>query len=297
MPRTARRAPRAQRARLRDRAPRSTYFLYPGRAEAIRVALAIGGVKFEDERLSVEDWKKHDKSCTPYGQLPVLYADGQPLAQSLAILAYASTIAGLHKCCNTPLTYAKVYEIVFLVDVRLRAYTPLSQPLPPPRPRARASLARASPTAAGACARAARRPAARAQSPAQEIFDALKPTYSMSHDEQISARKALMGEGGAIARVWGHIEKRLERNAKEHKYVVTHMVTAADVCVFCMAAMLSSGWLNGIDKDFLKNYPHVRAHKAMVAQMPRVREFYGHLPQQTKAAWQQAGIDIKAYQQ
>ncbi|KAG8463165.1 hypothetical protein KFE25_011162 [Diacronema lutheri] len=230
----------------RPKSVKLTYFLYPGRAEAIRVALAIGGVKFEDERLSVEDWKKHDKSCTPYGQLPVLYADGQPLAQSLAILAYASTIAGLHKCCNTPLTYAKVYEIVFLVD---------------------------------------------------EIFDALKPTYSMSHDEQISARKALMGEGGAIARVWGHIEKRLERNAKEHKYVVTHMVTAADVCVFCMAAMLSSGWLNGIDKDFLKNYPHVRAHKAMVAQMPRVREFYGHLPQQTKAAWQQAGIDIKAYQQ
>ena len=62
-----------------------TYFdFHGGRGEPARLALSIGGIPFEDDRVQFTDWERR-KTDTPFGALPVLEVDGQVLAQSNAI--------------------------------------------------------------------------------------------------------------------------------------------------------------------------------------------------------------------
>ncbi|CAD7700301.1 unnamed protein product [Ostreobium quekettii] len=72
-----------------------TYFNIKGRAEPIRLALYIGGIEFEDNRLTGEQFAEL-KPSLPYGQVPVLEVDGEVIAQGLAQLCYAGKLAGLY---------------------------------------------------------------------------------------------------------------------------------------------------------------------------------------------------------
>jgi len=72
------------------------YFGIPGRGEAVRPALAIGGVDFEDARVPFQAWGKV-KPTTPWGTVPVLeLADGSQLAQARSILRFVGTATGLY---------------------------------------------------------------------------------------------------------------------------------------------------------------------------------------------------------
>ena len=65
-----------------------SYFDFQGgRGEPARIALSIGGVAFEDDRVPPADWLRR-KADTPFGALPVLEVDGQIVAQSNAINRY-----------------------------------------------------------------------------------------------------------------------------------------------------------------------------------------------------------------
>jgi len=66
-----------------------------GRGEAARLALAIGGVAFEEDRIPVADWPKH-QAGTRFRALPILEIDGEPLTQSNAINRYVGRLAGLY---------------------------------------------------------------------------------------------------------------------------------------------------------------------------------------------------------
>ncbi|CAI2332156.1 unnamed protein product [Caenorhabditis sp. 36 PRJEB53466] len=73
-----------------------TYFPSRGNGEVARQILAYAGQEFVDERIPKDQWPAI-KDSTPFGQLPVLYVDGKPLAQSVAIdrfLARQFGIAG-----------------------------------------------------------------------------------------------------------------------------------------------------------------------------------------------------------
>ncbi|EGZ28033.1 hypothetical protein PHYSODRAFT_466681 [Phytophthora sojae] len=72
-----------------------TYFPFPGRAEPIRLALFIGGIPFEDERIGAGELEQR-RSSLPFNQLPVLDVDGEVISQALAILRYAGTLGGLY---------------------------------------------------------------------------------------------------------------------------------------------------------------------------------------------------------
>lgn len=72
------------------------YFGIPGRGEAIRLALAIGGVKFEDKRVPFPAWGKI-KPTTPWGTLPVLeLADGLQISQARSVLRFVGKYTGLY---------------------------------------------------------------------------------------------------------------------------------------------------------------------------------------------------------
>lgn len=76
--------------------PKLVYFDIDGaRGEAARLAMAIGGVPFEDDRVKFADWESR-KPGTPFGALPVLEIDGQAVAQSNGINRYVGKLAGLY---------------------------------------------------------------------------------------------------------------------------------------------------------------------------------------------------------
>jgi len=73
-----------------------TYFdFHGGRGEPARIALSIGGIPFEDERVKGADWERR-KADTPFGALPLLEKDGEILAQSNAINRYVGRLTNLY---------------------------------------------------------------------------------------------------------------------------------------------------------------------------------------------------------
>ncbi|KAH6580103.1 hypothetical protein BASA50_005064 [Batrachochytrium salamandrivorans] len=92
-----------------------TYFGIRARAEASRLALYVGGVPFEDERVSGEGWGAM-KQATPFGQLPLLTINGSTqIAQSNAILRYAGSLGGLYPAAD-PIKAALVDQIVMHIE-------------------------------------------------------------------------------------------------------------------------------------------------------------------------------------
>ena len=70
--------------------PKFTYLDIKGFGEAIRLALYIGKIEFEDHRVSYAEIREMAKEGKlPYGQVPVLQLDGVTYAQSGAILRWA----------------------------------------------------------------------------------------------------------------------------------------------------------------------------------------------------------------
>jgi glutathione S-transferase len=73
-----------------------TYFdFHGGRGEPARLALAMAGIPFEDDRVTFADWPRR-KSEMPFGAMPVLEVDGKLLSQSNAINTYVGRLAGLY---------------------------------------------------------------------------------------------------------------------------------------------------------------------------------------------------------
>jgi glutathione S-transferase len=104
------------------------YFdFHGGRGEPARLALSIGGVPFEDKRVTFAEWSAMKKE-TPYGALPVLEVDGKRVAQSNGINRYVGKLAGLYPSdpleaafCDEPMDAvedisAKIVPTMFLSD-------------------------------------------------------------------------------------------------------------------------------------------------------------------------------------
>lgn len=73
-----------------------TYFdFHGGRGQTARLALTIGGLPFEDDRVGFTDWPTR-KAGTIYGTLPELEIDGARLGQSNAINRYVGRLVGLY---------------------------------------------------------------------------------------------------------------------------------------------------------------------------------------------------------
>jgi glutathione S-transferase len=91
-----------------------TYFdFHGGRAEPARLAMAIGGVAFEDHRFTFAEFPEVRKS-TPFGQVPVLHVDGTQVTQSDSILRYAGRLAGLYP--SDPFQALLCDEVMFVVE-------------------------------------------------------------------------------------------------------------------------------------------------------------------------------------
>ena len=93
-----------------------TYFDHPGRGEAVRLALRIAGVAFDDERVTFDEWPKL-KPHTPWFTLPMLtLPDGEQLAQTQSLLRWIGTEASPRLYPTDPLTAARCDELVDVIN-------------------------------------------------------------------------------------------------------------------------------------------------------------------------------------
>lgn len=91
-----------------------TYFDFDGgRGETPRMALHIGGIPFTDDRLKFDAWPAM-KPTTPFGGLPVLEVDGNPVAQSGSICRFVGKMAGLYP--EDPLQAAYCDEVMDAIE-------------------------------------------------------------------------------------------------------------------------------------------------------------------------------------
>ncbi len=72
-----------------------TYFDIQGRGETARLAMHIGGIKFEDYRFSFETFEENI-AATPLKQVPTLTVDGQQITQCNGINRFVGKMAGLY---------------------------------------------------------------------------------------------------------------------------------------------------------------------------------------------------------
>ncbi|EGT49937.1 CBN-GST-38 protein [Caenorhabditis brenneri] len=74
-----------------------TYFDGRGAGEICRQIFAFAGQKYEDQRLTDEEWEEYKAAGkAPYNQLPMLTIDGKPLAQSHAMARYLAREFGIN---------------------------------------------------------------------------------------------------------------------------------------------------------------------------------------------------------
>ena len=92
---------------------RLSYFPARGRAEISRLILAYAAVKYDDIRLTGEEFGKV-KPVLPYGSVPILEHKGEVICESMAIAKYLAEECGLAGTCN--LTKAQADEIVLGIN-------------------------------------------------------------------------------------------------------------------------------------------------------------------------------------
>mmetsp|Transcript_11349 Transcript_11349/g.38696 ORF Transcript_11349/g.38696 Transcript_11349/m.38696 type:complete len:260 (-) Transcript_11349:607-1386(-) len=91
-----------------------SYFNVPGRAEMIRWTFAIGGVAFDDLRISQEEWPALKPSILT-GHLPAARVAGsRPYAESHALLRFAGRLTGLYP--TDPVKALAVDEVLGVME-------------------------------------------------------------------------------------------------------------------------------------------------------------------------------------
>ena len=90
---------------------RLVYFPSPGRAEAIRIALSLAGVEWEDVSIDGARFQEMKEAGElPWGMVPVLQTPDGTIAESSAILRFAGRKAGLVP--DDPFQCAKADEFI-----------------------------------------------------------------------------------------------------------------------------------------------------------------------------------------
>jgi prostaglandin-H2 D-isomerase / glutathione transferase len=75
---------------------RLTYFDFDGgRGEVGRLAMHVGGIAFEDKRVTFQEWDSM-RDFYPFRALPVIEVDDKVVAQSNSINRYVGKMAGLY---------------------------------------------------------------------------------------------------------------------------------------------------------------------------------------------------------
>lgn len=191
------------------------------RAEVSRVTLHIGGIAFEDRRITSDEFQKAketgyllDGTRLPFHQIPCLIADGVSIAQTGGIARFCGKLAGLYPKDDD----LKAAQIDQFVDL------------------------------------------------ATDLNIMVSKTSSIENpSEKIAARKELAD--GLLARKLAMLERCIPEGSD---WIIGPQITIADVAIWRLLGWFTSGILDGLPTDLLKNFPKIRQVCLAVDSHPKV---------------------------
>jgi len=111
-----------------------------------------------------------------------------------------------------------------------------------------------------------------------DVQTAMAKTFGIKDkDKMLEARAALFKEGGFCKDVTDKLEAFLTQ--KGTKYAIAGHMTAADIFVFTIMNSMRCGFLDGIDKEFLNDFPTLLRLVSTVAAHPSVQAYYESQPE------------------
>lgn len=217
-----------------------TYLDKRVKGEAIRLALVVGGIPFEDERLGYHEVAaRRDSGELPFSQVPVLdIGDGHgPYAQSQALLRWAGRKGGLYPE-DWQLTIDAVTEVVseLWTDIIKLGY---------------GSAMMRNPVTA-------------------------EPMVRLTQNQRMQAAQ-LCNEVVFPTR-FGQLENLLMANCGP--YFCGNQITIADLSFYALASNIQKGvWMgNGVEPQVLNHCPQLQALLKQVDEHPRVQKWYASNP-------------------
>jgi glutathione S-transferase len=226
-PRLFRRKPKSKNIEL-------TFHDIPAVAgEKVRLALALAGVKFNDNRVSSADWPKL-KPSTKYGRLPGLKVDGVEKYQSGSLLRWAGTLGGgsLYPVHDVD-KFIKIEELLGLSEDFQREFQP---------------------------ALFMERHHTRYGHPADW---AEKDTVVQKMREKFLEK--------ALPKFMGSLSRELEQTGA---FLTGKKPTIADCQWLPQLDSITSGSIQHIPRDILKDYPLITAWMERMKALPRVSKYY-----------------------
>lgn len=218
--------------------PKLQYFDIEAAAEKVRLAFAVCGVAFDDERVQFKDWGAL-KPSTPYGQLPVLTMGGMTVSQSGAMCRY---ICSKHDPSGTlyptsdALKLLQVEEMIGLFEDFSRAWSP--------------------------CIYLAMRPS----------------NYGYPEDWDPAAKAAKVKEmrekfvNEQMGVFMAHFTKQIQKTGGA--YLCGANVTLADLFMLPQLRYFEKGVADHVPKDILDKYPEIKAYMGRLYAHPKIKEWY-----------------------
>ena len=105
-----------------------------------------------------------------------------------------------------------------------------------------------------------------------DVTTTLGATFRLAEDEKISARRALIEEGGRLALHLGGLEKLCVENGS-CGFAVGDSLTVADLAIWRLAGWLASGALDGIPTTYVGTFPAITKLVESVDAHPKVDEW------------------------
>jgi glutathione S-transferase len=211
-----------------------SYFPIGGRAEPIRLALALGGIPFSNKVLTFAEFSEA-KSSLPLGQLPTLDIDcgasQKTLTQSIGILRYVGKIGGLYPKDDD----VKAMEIDEVMSIMEDIKTPVAM------------------TLQGA------------------VKCLLSDDTEFTSEEKLKIRERFVSKH--IPRFLDFIEKKMSSN-EGSDWIVGDSMTIADLVVYCDLTWISGGILDGVPTTVLDAFPACKALIENVKNDDKVKKWY-----------------------
>jgi glutathione S-transferase len=229
---------RAVRRLRRPSTLKLVYFDFPGLGDHLRLTLAVGGIRFEDERLPPDERgyaavaRLRESGQLPFGQVPVAQIDGATYAQSNALLRYFGRKGRLYPEGEMQLQCDMVLEAWADVDARIT-------------PQYYQSVLARSPING-------------------------KPQVPLSEAQQAEVARHLNTD--ALPTMLSRIARVL--HSMEGPWFCGQTLTVADLKSFVVVTGLRSGsYARGIDPAVLDGCPALLEHATRVAAIPAVRRW------------------------
>lgn len=96
----------------------------------------------------------------------------------------------------------------------------------------------------------------------------------MELGDKLLARTQACAEGGSIFAATSRLEAHYARHTPTGSPHLTGALSMADVTVFCYLGHAVCGFFDGVDPEYLKAFPRIRAARKAVGELPAVQEYY-----------------------